>query len=180
MVDNAIKWVGVPVTTSRRYAENAPAESRTDLRHPVAGRKWILILIFLTNPTVLMAQQASTAAAEEFFDRLGMDNLIEQSYGANATGPIQRRREIPLKTVEKMKTTFRAEMVGSIAHRYSADELSRLVSEIEGTGELPADFKSWLDPALVMALQQANNVHLNQRSGNSNFRIESSDRIPDE
>ncbi len=96
------------------------------------------------------------SSAEDFYDRLGLDAVVEGLYGSLFEA---RSAPVPL---DQLKATYRSEFITSLETSFSSTDLRAVAAHLESHGQLPEDFKLWLDRELIDAFNRTSDRHLNR------------------
>ena len=108
--------------------------------------------------------------ASEFYDRLGLDSVVEEIYGPRMDASVRAR---PIAApLSALKATFRTEFIASLESRYSVTELNRIANHTEHS-EFTKEFEAWLNREIVAVLQKTSNQHINSDSKDGGFKITS-------
>jgi hypothetical protein len=117
-------------------------------------------------------EMKSAESAAKLFEVLRAENIIEQHYERLPN----RIRLSDAHLLDNLLSTYRETLISEMSTAYSDAELKGLADDISASQTLPEDFEAWLKQAIIRSLQTASDAHLNNRSGNADFRIESAGR----
>ncbi len=123
-----------------------------------------LVLFASMLPVCILGQASSVASADEFYDLLGLQKVVEAIYDsalADLPDPI---------SLDELKAAHKSEFVAALNSRFSLADLHRAAGHMQTHNELPKDVSSWINLELITAFSRAADQLLDNRSNHSDTR----------